>query len=233
MRGRVGRHIRQAYAYLLLPPRGALPQNARERLAAIRRYTHLGAGFKLAMRDMEIRGAGNILGTEQSGHIAAVGFELYCQLLKDAVKGLTAAQKKSPPRCKVFLDRITFAIESTSGRTPISFPPSYIADLNERLAFYKKLNAVTTEPELELLRAELVDRFGKLPQTTVDLLYFTSIRILAEKLQLVSASVMNGRILIETPKGLYRDSHAQVPISTAHNGRQQIAEILSLLNKLR
>ena len=90
LRGRVGRHIRQAYAYLLLPPMGALPQNARERLAAIRRYTHLGAGFKLAMRDMEIRGAGNILGTEQSGHIAAVGFELYCQLLKDAVKGLTA-----------------------------------------------------------------------------------------------------------------------------------------------
>ena len=233
LRGRVGRHIRQAYAYLLLPPMGALPQNARERLAAIRRYTHLGAGFKLAMRDMEIRGAGNILGTEQSGHIAAVGFELYCQLLKDAVKGLTATQQKTPPRCKVFLDRITFAIESTSGKTPISFPPSYIPDLNERLAFYKKLNAVTTEPELEMLRAELVDRFGKLPQTTLDLLYFTSIRIQAQKLQLISASVTNGRILIETPKGLYRDSHAQVPVSNAHNGRQQIAELLSLLNKLR
>ena len=234
LRGRVGRHIRQAYAYLLLPPMGALPQNARERLVAIRRYTHLGAGFKLAMRDMEIRGAGNILGTEQSGHIAAVGFELYCQLLKDAVKGLTDAQKKAPPpRCKVSLDRITYAIESTSGRTPISFPPSYIADLNERLAFYKKLNAVTTEPELELLRSELIDRFGKLPQVSVDLLYFTSIRILAQELHLVSVSNLNGRILIETPKGLYRNAHGQIPVSDAHNGRQQIAETLALLNKLR
>ena len=234
LRGRVGRHIRQAYAYLLLPPMGALPQNARDRLAAIRRYTHLGAGFKLAMRDMEIRGAGNILGTEQSGHIAAVGFELYCQLLKDAVKGMTENSKKLPKaKCKVVLDRITYAIESTSGRTPISVPPSYVQDLNERLDIYKRLNAVSTEAELEMLKCELIDRFGKLPQVTVDLFAFANLRLLAQQANLVSFSILNGRILIETNKGLYRDSHGNIPESMAHNGRQQMEEALKYLNRLR
>ena len=128
LRGRVGRYHRQAYAYLLLPPMGQLPANARQRLAAIRRYTHLGAGFKLAMRDLEIRGAGNILGVEQSGHIAAVGFELYCQLLKDAVDGLEKSQHERP----VWHDGYYFSdrclcLQAASGKDCMCLPCVYIA----------------------------------------------------------------------------------------------------------
>ena len=93
---------------------GQLPANARQRLAAIRRYTHLGAGFRLAMRDLEIRGAGNILGVEQSGHIAAVGFELYCQLLKDAVDGLEKSQHERPVQTDIYFDRLSSALQAAS-----------------------------------------------------------------------------------------------------------------------
>src|SRR5690606_5709827 len=102
LRGRVGRYHRQAYAYLLIPKYGVMLDNARKRLSAIRKYTQLGTGFKLALRDLEIRGAGNILGAQQSGHIAAIGFDLYCQLLREAVARMTS--QKVPVRPKVQLD---------------------------------------------------------------------------------------------------------------------------------
>jgi len=232
LRGRVGRQHRQGYAYLLLPPMGSLPENARERLSAIRRYTHLGAGFKLAMRDLEIRGAGNILGMEQSGHIAAVGFELYCQLLKDAVKGLCKAQMNQVKKCEVNMDKVAFAIRTNPGRTPVGFPPSYIPDLNNRLDCYKRLNRIMEEKDLKPFMDELVDRFGAIPDMVRDLLDFHRVRIRATDLKLVSVSVLNGKILIETGKGLVRDFHRNIPQSSALNGHDQIGECLLLLKKM-
>ena len=231
LRGRVGRHFQQAYAYMLLPPMGALVQNARERMNAIRRYTHLGAGFKLAMRDLEIRGAGNILGTEQSGHIAAVGFELYCQLLKDAVNGLTSRQSKEPPKCKIHLDRVAFAVRSNSGKTPIGLPPDYIPDLNERIDCYKRLSHMTTEKELRAFKDELRDRFGEIPETVLDLLDYNSMAIAANKKHIISLSIANGKILVETTRGLFRDRHSQIPSSVALDGRAQISEAMAVINR--
>ncbi|MBR4371573.1 MAG: DEAD/DEAH box helicase, partial [Victivallales bacterium] len=122
LRGRVGRNDRQAFAYMLMPPMGALATNARDRLEAIRRYTHLGAGFKLALRDLEIRGAGNILGTEQSGHIAAVGFDLYCQLLKEAVSRLSDHKSSLPMPVEITFDKTSFALVAARGRTALGIP---------------------------------------------------------------------------------------------------------------
>jgi len=231
LRGRVGRHFQQAYAYMLLPPMGALVQNARERMNAIRRYTHLGAGFKLAMRDLEIRGAGNILGTEQSGHIAAVGFELYCQLLKDAVNGFTKRQSKEPPKCKIHLDRVAFAVRSNSGKTPIALPPDYIPDLNERIDCYKRLSQMTSEKALQNFKEELRDRFGEIPEIVKDLLDYYSMAIAANKKHVISLSIANGKILVETPRGLFRDRHSQIPSSVAIDGRGQIIEAMAILNR--
>ena len=231
LRGRVGRHHRQAYAYLLLPSMGGLAQNARERLSAIRRYTHLGAGFKLAMRDLEIRGAGNILGTEQSGHIAAVGFELYCQLLKDAINSLSKNVQKKRPLCPVNLDKITFALKANNMKTPVGFPKEYVNDLNARIECYKRLERIRTNKQLEDFSKELVDRYGKLPVETSDLLLLHSLRLAATEHRLVSLSAYNGRILIENTRGICRDLRGQIPLSRAQSGHDQILEALDAIIK--
>ena len=230
LRGRVGRHHRQAYAYLLLPTMGGLAENARERLSAIRRYTHLGAGFKLAMRDLEIRGAGNILGTEQSGHIAAVGFELYCQLLKDAVNGLSKNMPKKKPLVQVNLDKVTFALSVQNGKTPIGFPPDFINDLNSRIECYKRLEEIDTNKKLQDFKQELEDRFGKLPQETANLLIYHSLRIAATQQRLVSISAHNGKFFIETQHGLFRQKNGELPPDNSTNGHEQILKALSAIS---
>lgn len=232
LRGRVGRHFKQAYAYMLLPPMGTLAANARERMAAIRRYTHLGAGFKLALRDLEIRGAGNILGTEQSGHIAAVGFELYCQLLKDAVNGLLNKKTLAPPKCKVQLDKITFAVKTTPGKTAIGLPQTYIQDVGERIDCYKRLGKMQSISELDAFVEELKDRFGALPEQVTELMRYNKLCIAANEKQLISLTVSNGQILAETSKGLFRDRSHQLPKSIAYTGHAQIAEAMAVVNAI-
>ena len=229
LRGRVGRQDRQAYAYMLLPPMGELASNARERLAAIRRYTHLGAGFRLAMRDLEIRGAGNILGTEQSGHIAAVGFDLYCQLLKDAVSGFAKDRQKAIKRCELIMDRVAFAVKAGGGRTAAGLSQEYIPDLNARIDCYRRLNAITDQNELTAFGEELKDRFGPLPPDAATLLEWHSLRIDATSRKVISITVMNDKLLIETPQGLLRDkSHQILRISsiTLHDQMRDIRRIL-------
>lgn len=232
LRGRVGRHHRQAYAYMLLPPMGALAQNARERLSAIRRYTHLGAGFKLAMRDLEIRGAGNILGTEQSGHIAAVGFDLYCQLLKDAVNGLSHTKNLDVPQCQVTMDRLSFAVRAATGKLPIGIPLDYMADLNERIDAYKRLANIKKQCELDAFKDELRDRFGPLPQPLLDLLQYNAIRIAATAKKIISINVLDGRIYVETSKGLIRDSSRQIPALGTNEPRKQLDKLQDFVNML-
>jgi transcription-repair coupling factor (superfamily II helicase) len=152
LRGRVGRSDRLAFAYLLVPPERSLSQEARARLAAILEFSDLGAGFRIAARDLEIRGAGNILGAEQHGHLRAVGYETYCQLLEEAVRELRGEEAPPP----------TTTVELRLG-LDLRLPDGYVAEETLRLALYRRVAGARADEELEAVRAELVDRFGPPP----------------------------------------------------------------------
>ncbi|MDD4098025.1 MAG: helicase-related protein, partial [Lentisphaeria bacterium] len=232
LRGRVGRYHRQAYAYLLLPPMGQLPANARQRLAAIRRYTHLGAGFKLALRDLEIRGAGNILGSEQSGHIAAVGFELYCQLLKDAVDGMEKRPAERPVPTDIYFDRLSSALQAAPGKTAMCLPAAYIGDEAARVDCYKRLSQIGKPSEVEVFANELRDRFGPLPTATAVLLEFARVRVMAQERQIIRLSVRERRLVMETRRGLWRDSRNKIPELASLDGFEQLREVQAILHRV-
>jgi transcription-repair coupling factor (superfamily II helicase) len=167
LRGRVGRSNRRAYAYLLLPVEIELTPIARRRLAALKEFSDLGAGFKIAALDLELRGAGNLLGGEQSGHIEAIGFELYTQMLDRAVremKGEVAAEE-TPTQLNLGLN--------------VRIPAAYIAEENQRLRMYKRMAGVESEAQLADVRAELEDRYGPLPPALVNLLAYATLKLLA------------------------------------------------------
>ncbi|MEO5678215.1 MAG: TRCF domain-containing protein, partial [Acidimicrobiales bacterium] len=151
IRGRVGRSGQRAYAYLFHPRDKVLTEEAYERLKTIGEHTDLGSGFKIAMRDLEIRGAGNLLGGDQSGHIAAVGYDLYVQMVSEAVAELKGEVPKVPAEVKL--------------EVPVdaNLPPTYVARDDIRLEAYRRLAAVTTEAQVDDIRAEWEDRFGPLP----------------------------------------------------------------------
>jgi transcription-repair coupling factor (superfamily II helicase) len=174
LRGRVGRSDRRAYAYLLIPPEEALSPVAKKRLAAIREFSDLGSGFRVAALDLEIRGAGNLLGGEQSGHIEAVGFDMYMKLLEQTIKELKGEEMEDEIRANVNL-RVDLRIEE-----------SYIPDMNQRLAVYRRMAAVRREDELDRLMDEVRDRYGSPPDSVLNLAEYASIRLLANRLGLES-----------------------------------------------
>jgi transcription-repair coupling factor (superfamily II helicase) len=175
LRGRVGRHKVRAYAYLLLEPDRMVTPDAARRLKAIEEFTALGAGFKIALRDLEIRGAGNILGAQQSGHIAAVGYEMYCHLLENAVRSL----KNLPTR------QATFDV-SVDVPWPAFLPRDYIPGQKQRLEVYRRLSRVREPSKLADFRKELRDRYGPVPEPAEWLLRLVEVRLLAAKWKLVS-----------------------------------------------
>jgi transcription-repair coupling factor (superfamily II helicase) len=181
LRGRVGRYHHQAYAYLLLPRHGRLFDTARKRIGAIQRYSALGAGFKLALRDLEIRGAGNLLGAQQSGHIAAIGFELYCQLLRRTVAQLNG--EKIPPIVDVELrlDFIQLAPAQANAPNAVCLPYGYVEDESLRVNLYRRIATAATDEDVTQLRNELADRFGPLPDAADRLLLLTRLRTLAAR----------------------------------------------------
>jgi transcription-repair coupling factor (superfamily II helicase) len=179
LRGRVGRSNHKAYAYLMLP-RDLAGGGAGKRIAAIRQYSNLGAGFRVAMRDLEIRGAGNILGTEQSGHILAIGFEFYCRLLKAAVARLKGERTPGRPDIRVELDFIASdPANAAEGQLPAWIPADYIADTRERIAAHRQLAEADTPAALEELQGSWRDRYGRLPAPARHLLKVTAIRLRA------------------------------------------------------
>jgi transcription-repair coupling factor (superfamily II helicase) len=183
LRGRVGRSNRRAYAYLLIPDEDSLTPDARKRLAAVREFSELGSGFRLAAMDLEIRGAGNLLGGEQSGHINAVGFELYMRLLEEAVrelKGERPAQEERP---------------SLELRLNLRIPEHYIDEPAARIWLYKRIGAVRDQDSWERLRAEIIDRFGPLPRPVEHLLTAARLRLRAESLG-VRSIVRKGTLVI-------------------------------------
>jgi transcription-repair coupling factor (superfamily II helicase) len=185
LRGRVGRSATRAYAYLLYRPGKALSEIAQERLEAIQEATELGAGLRVAMRDMEIRGAGNILGAEQSGHIAEIGYELYIRLLGQAVEEIRSGKPVAEVG-PVMLDLPLTAL----------IPADYVVDTELRLALYRQIAAVASEQELANTRVELEDRFGSIPDAVEHLLALISVRLRAARLGIESVIEREREIVI-------------------------------------
>lgn len=175
LRGRVGRSHHQAYAYLLTPNPKAMTTDAKKRLEAIASLEDLGAGFALATHDLEIRGAGELLGEDQSGQMTTIGFSLYMELLESAVDALKEGREPS-------LEDLTSNQTEIEMRMPVLLPEDFIPDVNVRLSFYKRIASARNETELDELKVELIDRFGKLPDAARYLLHTAELRQQAQKL---------------------------------------------------
>jgi transcription-repair coupling factor (superfamily II helicase) len=214
----VGRYKHQAYAYLLLPKHGHLFDTARRRIGAIKQYSSLGAGFKLALRDLEIRGAGNLLGAAQSGHIAAVGFDLYCQLLKRSVALLKGEKPPLIVEVETRLDFLDFATGASAAENAAVLPPDYIEDESLRVRAYRKIAEASAEKELEELRADLRDRFGPIPPAASCLLKVAKLRIAAAERGVRSIEVAEDKVVMRRgtddwlmPSGRYPRLRATKP----------------------
>jgi len=169
LRGRVGRSNRLAYAYLLTPPDKALSGVARQRLAALKEFSDLGSGFKIAALDLELRGAGNLLGGEQHGHIDAIGFDLYCQMLERTVEEMRSGTETPEVQTQINL------------RVTVKIPETYVPDETQRLSTYKRISSLKLDSEIEDLRGELEDRYGVLPPEVESLMDYVRLRLLAER----------------------------------------------------
>jgi transcription-repair coupling factor (superfamily II helicase) len=193
LRGRVGRSNQRAYAYLLVPPDTTLTSIARQRLAALKEFSDLGAGFRIAALDLELRGAGNLLGREQHGHIEAVGFDMYCQMMERAVAERKGESVVPERRATLNLGQ------------EIRIPPEYIESENLRLRIYKRIASVTTEAERAEVRQELEDRFGSPPPSVENLLDYAVLKALAEKLLVATVDRRADQVAIkfydDTPLG--------------------------------
>jgi transcription-repair coupling factor (superfamily II helicase) len=246
LRGRVGRAEHKAYAYLLLPREMMTVGAARKRISAIKQYSSLGAGFRIAMRDLEIRGAGSILGTAQSGHIVAIGFDLYCQLLKQAV----AQIKGEKPRFRLDVDlKLDFVATNEAefvqqpgavgeaasfpykARIPAFIPITYISDPGLRIRAYRDVAEVTTHEQLQRLRRDWRDRFGPFPAAVDYLFSLIEIKLAAAKSGINRVEVREGKLML-TRGGDFILVAGKFPRLVGAKIEQQLGEILELIKKL-
>ncbi|HXG50558.1 MAG TPA: transcription-repair coupling factor [candidate division Zixibacteria bacterium] len=240
LRGRVGRSHRHAYAYLLIPGEKAITPEAEKRLRALQELDGLGGGFKLALHDLEIRGAGNLLGAEQSGQIAAVGFELYTEMMRDAVRELKgeAVVPEVEPEIRLGI--------------PAYFPDDYIPDVSQRLYFYKRLASLRSSEELEELKEEIRDRYGPYGEPVENLFLIMELRRLLRQHLVQQISVSDGKVfllfhpqspvrveklleLIRAPRGGYRlTPNGRLSFTPLHrDGKRLVAEVAELLASLQ
>ncbi|MDP5078926.1 MAG: transcription-repair coupling factor [Opitutales bacterium] len=257
IRGRVGRFNRQAYAYLLLHRHAALVDQAQKRLNALKQHNQLGAGFRIAMRDLELRGAGNLLGSQQSGHIAGVGFELYCQLLKQSVARLKGEPGADRIRAEVKLDFIATGeggsrSRSTSGTFSFAaikeaeysrpgkiieaaLPVEYIAEPRLRIDLYRRLALADSREAVQAIADEMLDRFGKLPLATQALVAISEIRVLAEAASVRRVESEGDRLICRLAHpgkaGEYLKTGTRFPRLTAHDPLLRLGEIKKFLNR--
>jgi transcription-repair coupling factor (superfamily II helicase) len=248
LRGRVGRAEHKAYAYLLLPREMMTIGAARKRINAIKQYSSLGAGFRIAMRDLEIRGAGSILGTAQSGHIMAVGFDLYCQLLKQAVaqrKGekvqlrldvdlrldfvaTNEAEFVQQPKSPAPVEAVSFPYKA---RIPALIPISYISDPALRIRAYREIAEITTHEQLDRLRRDWRDRFGTFTPAVDNLFLLTEIKLAAAKSGVSRVEVREHKLML-TRRGDFILVAGKFPRLVATEIEQYLREILGLIEKL-
>ena len=252
LRGRVGRAEHKAYAYLLLPREMMTVGAARKRISAIKQYSSLGAGFRIAMRDLEIRGAGSILGTAQSGHIVAVGFDLYCQLLKQAVAQL----KGQKPRLRLDVDvRLDFAVTNeaefiapnvarASGLRargasethalpciPAFIPVAYVSDAAMRIRSYREIAEITSREQLERLRRDWRDRFGAFPPAVDNLFALVEIKLAAAESGVSRVEVRERKVML-TRHGDFILVAGKFPRLVGSKIDQHLPEIVELIKKL-
>ena len=207
LRGRVGRERQQAFAYLLVPADGRVDEQAQRRLRALQELTELGSGFKLALRDLEIRGAGNLLGAQQHGHIAAVGYDLYSKLLAEAVRELSGEAPTAGVEPVISVEVEGFV------------PEDYVPEVNQRLAFYKRLAGAGSDADVDELRLELMDRYGPPPDPALRLLDIVRIRVAARALGVEKVEAGEGRALITFAPSTAVDPRRLVTAVQASRGR--------------
>jgi transcription-repair coupling factor (superfamily II helicase) len=234
LRGRVGRAGQRAYAYLFFPPDRQLTEEAYERLKTVGEHTELGSGFKIAMRDLEIRGAGNLLGASQSGHIAAVGYDLYVQMVNETVAELKGQELRPPAEIKLDVPSDAF------------LPPDYVAREEQRLEAYRRLAAVTTQAEVDDIRAEWVDRFGPPPEPAEALLRVATLRAEAARIGITEVAVAKDvarirpvalkaseqiRLRRLAPRAVYKEDAGQmvVPLQRGADVVQVLVDLLAEL----
>ena len=236
LRGRVGRAEHKAYAYLLLPREMMTVGAARKRINAIKQYSSLGAGFRIAMRDLEIRGAGSILGTAQSGHIMTVGFDLYCQLLKQAVAQLKGEKFRGRIEVDLRLDRLAaneaeFAQLGPEERVPAFIPARYITDTSQRIQAYRRLAEISSHEQLDRLRKEWRDRFGKLPPAVDNLFILSEIKLAAAKAAVTRVEVRDDKLML-TRRGDFILVGGKFPRISNNEIDRHLVEVLELIKKL-
>jgi transcription-repair coupling factor (superfamily II helicase) len=199
LRGRVGRSSRRAYAYLLYRRRERLSDEARKRLQAIFNASELGAGFQIALSDLEIRGAGNILGAEQSGHMAAVGFDLYSRMLGEAVEAQKASREGRAPIVVAPQAVVDLPVDA-------HLPDDYVPDEAQKLELYRRLARARTAGDIAAFQQEVTDRFGPMPQSVVRLVEVAELRLAAEAAGVSSISREEGRLVVRFGGGLTREA---------------------------
>jgi transcription-repair coupling factor (superfamily II helicase) len=235
LRGRVGRAQHKAYAYLLLPRDMMTVGSARRRINAIKQHSGLGAGFKIAMRDLEIRGAGNILGTAQSGHIINIGFDLYCQILQQAVEKLQGRRSRTRTDVMMRLDFVcTNEAEYVSSQPhlePAFIPADYMAQPQLRIQAYKKLAEATSRESLQKLGRDWRDRFGPHPAAIRNLLTLNEIKLAAARTKVVAIEVKDSKVML-TRGGDYLLIGDRFPRLTSSEAENNLENLLSLLSRL-
>lgn len=213
LRGRVGRAQTRAYAYLFIPNEGSITEDAKKRLEVIQKFVELGSGFSIASHDLEIRGGGDILGAQQSGHINAVGFDLYTELLEEAIrelegKPLAAEDSHREPEIKV----------------PFSafLPEDFVQDPQQRLGLYRRLSSATQEEQIDEIEGELQDRFGKLPETAKNLLWLIRVKRMLKMLKIDSLTVGPERIVLVPGEESSLDPIRAIALISAHGEKYSL-----------
>jgi transcription-repair coupling factor (superfamily II helicase) len=235
LRGRVGRAQHKAYAYLMLPRDMMTVGSARKRINAIKQYSGLGAGFRIAMRDLEIRGAGNILGTAQSGHIINIGFDLYCQLLQQAIEELQGKRPRFRADVPIRLDFVSTNegeyVSSQSHLEPAFIPSDYISQPQTRIQAYKKLAEANSKEALHKLAGDWRDQFGSHPVAVRNLLTLNEIKLVAARAKVISIEVKDSKVML-TRGGDYLLVGDRFPRLTSVEGENNLANLLVLLSRL-
>ncbi|MBQ3217493.1 MAG: transcription-repair coupling factor [Akkermansia sp.] len=237
LRGRVGRGGHRAYAYLLLPPDALTTSDARKRVAAIKQYTELGSGFKIAMRDLEIRGAGNLLGTQQSGHIAAIGFELYCQLLRQSIERLQGKAPTIRADAQLKADFLCVSEAVLSTRTDTDkligafIPEAWVESTQTRMACYTQLAKALTEDDVDDLERQWNDRFGRLPHAARNLLIAHKIKIFASRRNISSVEISGQKLMLTRNKD-YILLERRFPRLTKTRPADKLRETLRFLQEM-
>jgi transcription-repair coupling factor (superfamily II helicase) len=235
LRGRVGRANQKAYAILMIPRDQVTAGDASKRIQAIKQYTALGSGFRIAMRDLEIRGAGNLLGTQQSGHIAAVGFDLYCRLLKQSIAKLKGEQVTSTVDVVMSLDFVAMNeaeyARQPHTRLPAFVPASYMAEARHRIQAYRELAEVASLRDLRKMRRNWEDRFGRMPEAAENLALCGELKCRASQKNVATVEVKEDKLIL-TRNGRGIQIEGKYPRLQAVDLRERFLEAIEWIKRL-